>query len=289
MKRIFKWFSISILALAIIAGGLIFIFRAKLITHYMPTVEQIGDIHIDVKNDTSYISTKLVVKNKTFLKIEIDTLKYKISLSNKTYLQNGLFIGAVMSGYGEDTIDLSLKIPFVPILKDLGDERKKGDSASYSIAIFLQYSTVFGNAEIPINKSAKIKIPQPPELDVVEIKYTKVRMKTILAVAKIRITNFNDVTLSIKDMSYSMNIINQGNLKGTYSDSTIIKPNGTTYINLPIEITPKHIGKTVFQIIVNKDNYDYILTLNAILESSDPLKESFHIDVTKDGKMELRK
>jgi len=86
-----------------------------------------------------------------------------------------------------------------------------------------------------------------------------------------------------------MKILNQGNLKGNYSDAINIKPNGTTFINLPLEINVKNIGKTIFEVLINKDNYDYILTLNAILESSNPLKESFHIDLTKNGKMDIKK
>jgi LEA14-like dessication related protein len=289
MKTKIKYIGIIILMLAVIAGGLILIFRAQIIAHYMPAVRQIGEIHIKVKSDTTYISTKLVIKNKTFLKIEIDTIKYKISLFNKMYLQNEKFIGVVLHGYREDTIDFSLKIPYIKIIKDLSVERKKGDSASYSVAISIHYSTAFGDAEIPINKSAKLKIPQPPELEVVEIKYKKIRLKKILADATIKIVNHSAFTLSIKEMSYSMHIFKQGNLKGSFREPINIKPNETTYINIPIEINPKNLGKTIFEIIFNKDNYDYALTLNAVMETSYPLKEIFHIDLARSGKMELRK
>jgi LEA14-like dessication related protein len=270
-------------------SGIIFIFRARLITHFMPVVQQVGDIHIEVKNDTAYITSKLSAENKTFLKIEIDTLKYKVTLFNKTYLQNQKFIGIILHGYGKDTIDFSLKIPYLTILNDLNKQRKVGDSASYAITISLQYSTFLGKSEFPVNRTAKLKIPQPPELEIVDIKYKKVRLKSILADAQIRITNYNEVALTIKELSYSMKIINQGNLKGRYMKPIDIKPNGTTFISMPIEMNPKNLGKTMFQIAINRDEYNYTLTLNAILESSDSLKRSFRIDLTKSGKMELKK
>ena len=125
MKNKIKRISIFILVLAIIASGVIFIFRAQIISHFMPTVEQIGDIHITIKNDTSYINSKLIVKNKSFLKIEIDTIKYKVSLFDKMYFQNQKFIGMVLRGYGNDTTNFSLKIPYTTILKDLSAQRKK--------------------------------------------------------------------------------------------------------------------------------------------------------------------
>ena len=180
MKNKIKLIGVFILVLIIIAVGVLFIYQAEITAHYIPDVKQIGGIDIKVKNDTSYISSKLTVKNKTFLKIGIDTIKYKVSLFDKVYLESQKYIGKVLHGYGTDTLDFSLKVPYTTILKDLRAERKKEDSASYSINISLQYSTALGKAEMPISKSAKIKIPQPPELEVVEIKYKKFRFKSIL-------------------------------------------------------------------------------------------------------------
>src|ERR1035437_2449476 len=289
MKNKIKRIGIFLLVFAIMVGGVIFIFRTQIIARFIPVVEQIGDIHIKVKNDTSYVSSKLIVKNKSFLKIEIDTLKYKISLFNKAYLQSTKFIGAVLQGHGNDTLDFSIKIPHTLILKDLRAERRKGDSTSYTINISLQYSSVFGKVEIPITRSARLKIPQPPELEIVEIKWSKIRLRSIHAIVKIKIINYSPVTLAVKDMSYSMKILKQGELKGNYGETINIKPNGATFINLPIEINIHNIGKTIWEILVKKDNYDYELTLNALLESTDPLKESFHLDLTKSGKIELKK
>ncbi len=86
-----------------------------------------------------------------------------------------------------------------------------------------------------------------------------------------------------------MKILKQGNLKGNHKKSIIITPNGTSFIELPLEINANNIGKTLFQILVNKDNYNYVLTLNAIMESTNPVKETFHINFTQKGKVELKK
>lgn len=289
MKSIIKRISFLILAIAIIAGGALYALRAQIKAQFIPTVEQIGDVNIRVENDTCYVSSKLTAKNKSFLRINIDTIKYKVSMFNKIYLQSEEFIGMILHGHSKETIDFSLKIPYKTIIKDLKAERKKGDSTSYFINISLQYSTFLGKKEMPISRTAKIKIPQPPEIEVIEIKYTKVRMKSILAHVKVKIINYTPVNLSIKEMTYSMSIIKQGNIKGKYKEQIDIRPNGTTIISLPIEISPKNITRTFFDVIINKDFYDYTLTLNAILESTNPVKESFPIDLIKKGKMELKK
>jgi LEA14-like dessication related protein len=289
MKKILKWVGISLLLLIVISGLLIYINRAKLVTRFIPAVEQVGDITIDIKNDTVYISSNLTAENKTFLKIEIDTIKYKISLFGKTYLQNSEFIGRTLHGYGKDTINFSLKIPYVTILKDLNAERKKGDSASYTIDISLHFSTFLGKSEFPVTKSAMLKIPQPPELEVMKIDYHKIRLNSITANAEIKITNYNEVGLTITELNYSMNILKQGKLKGSYIPPIEIKGNGVSFITIPITITPKNLGKTIFDIARNKDNYAYTLSLDGKLESSTTPKRNFQVSIVKSGRMELKK
>ncbi len=86
-----------------------------------------------------------------------------------------------------------------------------------------------------------------------------------------------------------MNVLKQGNLKGDYKKYIVIQPNGTTFIELPLLINVKHIGKTLFHVLINKDRYNYLLTLNANMESSGPIQETFKIDLIKSGIMELKK
>lgn len=284
-----KRISIVILIILAIAGSTIYWFHDSIKAHFIPTVEQIGDIIIKVENDTCYVSSKLTAKNNSFLNIEIDTIKYKVSMFNKVYLQNKAFLGIILKNHSTDTIDFSLKIPYKNIIEDLKTERKKGDSASYFIDVSLQYSTFLGRKEMPISKTAKIKIPQPPEIEIVDIKYEKIRFKSIQANVKVKIINYTEVNLSINDMNYTMDVLKQGKLSGKHKKQIDIKPNGTTFVNLPIVISPKNIARTFFDVLINKDSYDYTLTLNAILEAKDPVKESFKINLTKSGTMELKK
>jgi len=289
MKKQIKLIWIIIFSVITVAAGVFFIFKKKIVSHFIPDVEQIGEIMIKVKNDTTYVSSMLSVKNKSFIKIEIDSIKYKVSLFEKTYLRNQKYLGVSLNSYEADTIDFSIKIPYVAIMNDLKIARKKGDSTNYSISVSLQYSSLFGKVNIPINKSAKIKIPQQPEISIEEVKYLKVGFKSIIADVRIKVINYSDVNLYIKEISYSMTIVKQGNLNGKIKETIFIKPKETTFVNIPIEISINNIGKTIFDVIINKDKYDYSLTLDAILETTQPFKQSFNINISSDGRMELKK
>ena len=137
MKAKIKRISIFIFVVAVIVTGCLYIFRDKIKAHFIPSVEQIGDINIRVENDTCYVSSKLMAKNKSFLEIKIDTIKYKVSMFDKTYLQDEEFIGKTLHSHSTDTIDFSLKIPYKIIIKDLKAERKKNKpSQVFKINIF---------------------------------------------------------------------------------------------------------------------------------------------------------
>ena len=205
------------------------------------------------------------------------------------YVQNQKFIGAVLPGYGTDTIDLSVKIPYAQILKDMKKERKIADSADYSVNVWLQISTSFWKGEIPIHKAAKLRIPHPPEIEVMEVEYKKVHLRHIIAIVKVKVINHNPIALTIKEMKYSMKFSDKGNITGSHKEKVDVKPNGQTFIDLPMEINFKHIGKIIMNVLTDNDDYPYVFKLNATLEATQPMKESFHVDLTKSGKMELKK
>jgi LEA14-like dessication related protein len=289
MRYRIKQIIIGILGLIIIISGIIYIFRNTIIAHFIPTVEQIGVINIETENDTANISSQLQITNKSFFKIEIDSIRYEASIFNKTYLKNQKPIGLILLNHEIDTIDFALKIPYISFIKDLRTERNKSDSATYSIDVSLIYSSILGKIIVPIKKAAKIKIPIPPEIKILGIKYTNIRLKHIQAEAKLQIINHSAVAIKIKDFKYSMNILKHGVVKGKIVKSIRIKPNGTSLISLPMEINVNNLGKTILEVMRNKDTYDYTLNIIANLESYQQSQVSYNVNISNSGKIELIK
>lgn len=289
MRRKVKYIGLFLLVILVALGSCVFIFRKSIITHYRPEIKQSGIIHLNMMDDTTYINTKLEITSKTFFKLNIDTIKYQIVLFDQTFLQSTEFLGIVLPAFGKDTIDFSVKIPHRSLMHNIKAERKKTDSTGYAINISLQLSTPFWHGEIPFNKSAKLKIPHPPELELVEIKYKKIRFKKILANVRVKIINNSNVALAVKDMVYKIRILKQGDVKGNYQKTIHLTPKGTTIVNLPMEININNVGKILWAVLNDKDNYEYALSMNATIESISPVKESFQIELIKSGTMELKK
>lgn len=271
----------------LVLGSVLYFYRVRLLKHYSPTVHKVGNMKMSIINDTTFVTAKIAVKNNIFLKINIDTIKYKVSLFDKVYINDETFVGLVLPGNGSDTMGFILKIPHTIIMNDLKKERKRADSASYSIDVSIKYSSIFGDSEFPFVKSSKLKIPQAPKIEVVDITYEKIRLKSLLAF--IKITNHSPFTLILNNIRYFIDIPEMGNLKGNYSKNLEIKPRGTSYVTLKVKIEINNLVKTAFQILFNKDTYSYTLRMNANLESVYPFQETFEVDLVNYGKMELKK
>ena len=128
MKKFILRFLLALLVVIILAGAVLYFFRDRWITDYTPTVEQIGEIDIRVRNDTSFVKTKMVIHNRSMIEISIDTMKYKVSMFDVNYLESEKFLDIHLPIYGNDTIDFDLKIPSGHILKDLKSQNKTNKS-----------------------------------------------------------------------------------------------------------------------------------------------------------------
>jgi len=279
---------IFILLILSVGSYLFYKNRVAIASSLVPTIEH-DTIKITIENDTAYVNTILYATNKSFLPITIDTIKYVIGMSNRVYLHEEKFLGIHTEPYGLDTFTFFLKIPVTAILTDLRDVRKKTENAHYSIFVAIQYSTFFGRIDIPINKSSKFKLPQPPELKVVDVKYNKIRLKKMNAEARVKVTNFNNISLTVKSIKYVIKIPHFGSAKGQLLDPIVINPRSEIFIDLPAEIKWKHLGELIKDVITDDDTYNYELNCQAIILTPNPDQKPIIVDLTKLGEMELKK
>lgn len=55
---------------------------------------------MSIINDTTFGTSKNAVKNNVFIKINIDTIKYSVSLFDKVYIIDETFVGLVLLAMG---------------------------------------------------------------------------------------------------------------------------------------------------------------------------------------------
>jgi LEA14-like dessication related protein len=290
VRRLLKITGLSLLAIIIAFAAWVFFFPKKALAYVVPQVKQINDVRIKVKDNVADVYTRLVARNKSFLTISIDSLKYSIILSDKISFRNNKYVGLKLGPYDEDTIDFPItKIPYKDIFRNFRSELKKGDSTSYELNLKIQYSTFFGTLELPISKSANFKIPRTPELKIVDVKYSNFRLKQLNADLKIKVINHGDFSITVSNIKYNLYIDQQGRAGGGYPRKIDINPKSFTTVNFPVKINMKHIGKTLMDVIRNNDNYNYSLVVDANVKSLDAQDQPCHVNLVKYGRLELKK
>lgn len=275
--------------LLLLVVSCLYIYRKQIVGHYVPQFEREGEIGIEIVDDTVHVNSRISIRNKTFFEIELDSVSYDISLLDKSYIRNQKVITVKLAAYEKDSFNFSLGIPYLTIIKELKDERITNDSADFSIGIILHFITPLGKLDIPFNKSGKFKIPNFPLMKIVDINFKKVRPNEISAVIDIKVNNSTRSDIILNNLRYHMDIYRAGSVSGYYEQPIVLKPESATIVSLPISITPKNFGKTIIQIALDKDDYYYQLILKADLEAKGPIKDTFKIEVVRNGKLELKK
>lgn len=283
MKKIFKLLSIAVLLVIIGIAVLLFFFPEKLLYLFVPEIEQVSEIKAYVKKDTAYIDTRLVAKNGTFLTVKMDTLKYKISYNHINYFHDKKSLGLIIKRFDKDTFDFSFKIPYADILKDM-KSKHKGEHRDFISNLSLQFSTIFGKAELPLINSEKLSIPEPPELEVLNLKLKKGSVgKKIIAEVNLKVTNHSSYSLSINKMNYSISVFEVAKVMGEYTKPLNFKGNSVTKFNLPIEVELKNGDNSIMDILRDNELHHYLLFVDGTFKSSNLKQEkTTHLVMTKE-------
>jgi LEA14-like dessication related protein len=289
MKEFFSISGLFILLLIIAGFILIKFYPKKLIWLVVPEVERIGDININLADDWAHLSSQLTVVNKSFFTITIDSIRYSLKLMDQEYIHHEKYLGLSLKPSASDTVNFSIDIPLEELIRDLKEERKSGDSMNYAVNLSLVYSTLFGNAKLPLNKTAKIKIPRPPDLELTGIKYHKLHLDHFDADISLNIINYNNIEMTISDLKYLIRIHDAAEVSGIYKEPVHIKALSESGVILPIRVEMKNVGAAFLKIIANNDKYKYTLKANGNVDLLSPKQETFHVNLMKEGVMELKK
>jgi len=275
-------------AIALVAW--LYFFPEKALAYVVPHVKQLNNVRIEVKDDFANVYTKLVARNRSFLTLSIDSLKYTIVLSDKITFENEKYVGVTLSGYEQDTLDFPItKIPYRDIFRNFRSQLKESDSTNYEFDLKILYSTFFGSVELPIYKSANFKIPRPPELRVMDVNYSKISLKQMIADVKVKVINHGDFSVIVSNMKYSLYVSEYGRAKGKYPGKVKLTPRGAVLLNLPATIDLQNLGKTLLGVIRKNKQYDYSVVIDARVESPEVQEPPCQVRLVKSGKIKLNK
>ena len=258
----------------------------------LPDLNEITYVTADIKNDTAHTRVQMVIQNKSLIKLTIDTIYINIQSDSLTVVEQTIPVRLEQMPFAVDTVTLPVNISLSRVHK-MVKAHQHMDSTTIGVACYVQYNTVFGEKKMNIAKTQRIKVPILPELKIVKVERQGFDFKTgmLRARAKVEILNNGQyVDLQIENIKYWVEIKKTLHSQGSIDKPVVIKPNSSTYIELPLEIVLEHPLRTAFAIAFDKDKMDYILKMK--YEVHNNKSKNFNkipVEMNATGVMELVK
>ena len=244
-------------------AGFFYLNPSRAVKLVLPDLNEVSYINANLKNDTIHSKIALVVQNKSIFKLTIDSMYIKINSDSLTVVEEEIPIHLEQAVSAIDTVVLPTNIS-IHRIQHMTQANQKKDSVTLSLNGYLVYNTILGRRKMNVHKEQRLKVPILPKLKIVKVERKKYNIKTGRLQAQVRIAienNGKNIDLQIRNISYKAQIKKTLHTKGTLEKVIDIKPNSTTYVDLPLDIVLEHPLQTALAVAFDKDQMDYVIEI----------------------------
>jgi LEA14-like dessication related protein len=295
-SKILKLSLISI-GIIILAGVVLFYFYnpKKAIELILPDLSKVTFINATIVNGDSVQSkADIIVQNKSPYKLTIDSVFFKVELNKRKLIEEFVPLNLKQMRYQTDTVQLPIDFSRKK-LKAILAELKGIDSTDLDVHCYVIYNTLFGHVKLSYDRTVHIPVPIPPQIKVVKVERKKYNVmdKILTTIIHLEIINKGkNIDLKLQHIHYTIEIGNSLSSEGDIDRTVTIKPESTSYIEIPVDIKVERPLKTIVDILTNNDQTNYVLHLNAqmIEHMVDKSKQTpIPIQIDAEGMLELKK
>lgn len=287
-KKIALWIAGIILAALLGLFAFVYFNAKRAVKIIIPELESLEEARIKISGDTAFIDAALLFKNKSFVKLNIDSFIYKVTLDTMLVLDKAQDLDLQMEPSEEDTIHLPLALPYKALIKER-QRLNTGDSVQITFDLRLVYSTWLGQMQLPFKKTVTVAVPEPPEVELQELEYKGRDGSKLNFNVHLNITNKGNLDLSLSDLSYELDVKDHFQVRGKEQKTISLKPHSNTTVVLPVSFAFDNLFKTLIQIATNTDKVNYDLKLKALFQSSKLKGKKNEIFIEQSGVTELKK
>ncbi len=225
----------------------------------LPSLEQPT---LNISNITrEKITGQLVVhlRNHAPLSLRIDSLRYETRVDDRRLAQGHKDRPLVVRGNATSQLELPLTLN-LPQLKQTAQTAQR-DCVTVQMHTLL-YADLpgLGPREIPVDVRKRVYIPKLPKIEVADVDVTHLGLKKGEAVVTLRVTNFEPIPFTVKQVSYRFQIEDDLDVQGQETKDVTFKQKGTETMPIHVRFEPKSMPKVLFKSIFKARKTDYKLT-----------------------------
>lgn len=252
-------------------------------TFLLPRLE-LSQVDItSLTSEKTEMTVNVLIKNQIPLAFTADSLQYRIFINDREVMKDHYKKSITLKSNDISRISLPITIfnrDLISVLK--ANERENIDSVEYRFRVSFFTDILFKKQfDVDIKKFLPlihIPVVKSGHIEISSLNFSGAVFKLIVS-----IKNQNVFSLKSKNIAYELSIEDNKLIKGIIPGLTDIQAKSVTDLTIPITISFKEVGKTLFDLLKKGNNVGYKLHLTFRIESENNMMKNSKVILESEG------
>jgi LEA14-like dessication related protein len=225
----------------------------------LPTLEQ-PTLHIN-QITRERLKGQFIVKlrNHAPLDLQIDSLRYEARVEGKQLAHGHKARPLVAKGNALSNLQLPLTLNLPELAHQAKTAQRDCVTVQFHTVLYADLPGV-GPKEIPVDVRKRVYIPKLPKIEVADVDITKLGLNKGEATVNLRVTNYEAIPFTVKQVSYRFQVEDDLDVKGQETKDITFKKKGSELMPIHVKFQPKKMPKVLFKTLFKPKKTDYKLT-----------------------------
>jgi LEA14-like dessication related protein len=228
----------------------------------LPTLEQ---PNLNISNITRQkIQGQFAVKlrNHAPIDLKIDSVRYETRIEGTRVAQGHKAQPLVIKGNQTNSLTLPVTLSLPQLKQEMKSVQRDCVTVQMHTVLYANLPGV-GPKEIPVDVRKRIYIPKLPKIEVADVDIDKLGLKKGEATVNLRVTNYESIPFTVKQVNYRFQIEDDLDVKGQETKDIVFRKKGVEMMPIHVRFQPKSMPKVLFKTLFKAKKTDYKLTGSA--------------------------
>ena len=252
-------------------------------TFLLPRLE-LSQVDItSLTSEKTEMTVNALIKNQMPLSFTADSLQYRIFINDREVMKDHYKKSITLKSNQISRILLPITIfnhDLISVLK--ANERENIDSVEYHFQVSF-FTDILFKKQFDVDIKRFLPLVHIPEVKSGHIEISSLNFSGVVFKLLVSIKNQNVFSLKSKNISYELSIEDNKLIKGIIPGLTDIHAKSVTELTIPITISFKEAGKTLFDLLKKGNNLGYKLRLTSSIESENNIMKNSKVILESEG------
>jgi LEA14-like dessication related protein len=206
--------------------------------------------------------------NHTPIDLKIDSLTYVTRVEGNRLAQGHKARPLVVKGNAVNDLTLPITLNLPQVKQELKSAQRDCVTVQMHTVLYANLPGV-GPKEIPVDVRKRVYIPKLPKIEVADVDIDNLGLKKGEATVKLRVTNYESIPFTVKQVNYRFQIEDDLDVKGQETKDIVFRKKGVEIMPIHVRFQPKSMPKVLFKTLFKAKKTDYKLTGSATVAVGD--------------------